>query len=120
MAAARRRPTPSSTTADVEPDYLLSTLRRQFELATGFARLCGHVSPALEEASDDLVAHETALFEAATASVLGHSAPSLSKASPGKSPDGRANQSDPVGGVGTPALARAAIKPGVARQGPQR
>jgi hypothetical protein len=70
MGPTRRPPATTSAPPDVEPDYLLSTLRRQFESATGFARLCRHVSPELEGASDELVAQETALFEAATASVL--------------------------------------------------
>lgn len=120
MGTSRRTPTPRSTLPDVEPDYLLSTLRRRFELATGFARLCGHVSPELEVASDELVAHETALFEAATASVLGHLTPGRPKPLSEESKRGRATQSERVGRVNAPPIARGAIPSRIAKQGRQR
>lgn len=74
MGSSRRTSTQRSGLLDIEPDYLLATLRRQFEQATGFAQLCLYVSPELEVASNELVAQETALFEAAYASLLQGSA----------------------------------------------
>lgn len=121
MGSSRRKASnPPSRMPDNDPEYLLAVLHRQFEQATGFARLCRHVSPELELASYELVEHETALFEAASASVLGQSAPGRLEPLSDKSVRGRASQKEQVGSEGTPAPARAAIQSGVAKQSPQR
>ncbi|MGY2872867.1 hypothetical protein ACVW00_000057 [Marmoricola sp. URHA0025 HA25] len=74
MATSNRKTAPRALegASHFDPDYLLGALHRQLEQATGFAKMCRHVAPELEQATEELVASETALYEATSALVLRH------------------------------------------------